>query len=81
MKKTPLWFYVVVVIALLWNMAGLLAVLADLRLSPSDIASLPPKQQAMYAARPIWSVVASVVAVVGGTLGCMGLLMRRKWST
>ena len=80
MKKPPLWFTVVVAVALLWNILGLLAVLADLRLSPADIAALPAQQQALYEARPPWSVAASIVAVVGGTLGCLVLLLRRRAS-
>ncbi len=80
MNKPPLWFTVLAVLALLWNLAGLFAVVADLRLSAPDIAALPLDQQALYSARPGWSVVASVVAVVGGTLGCIGLLLRRRWA-
>lgn len=78
MNKPPTWFYVVVVIALLWNAAGLLAVVADMRLSATDIAALPADQQALYAARPGWSVVGSLLAVVGGTLGCLLLLLRKR---
>jgi hypothetical protein len=78
--KPPLWFTLLAGLALLWNLAGLLAVVADLRLSAADIAALPAEQQAMYAARPLWSVVASVVAVAAGTLGCLALLLRRRWS-
>ena len=80
MNKPPPWFTVLAVLALLWNLAGLFAVVADLRLSAADIAALPLDQQALYRARPGWSVVASVVAVVGGTLGCIGLLLRRRWA-
>lgn len=80
MTKVPLWFTVLVSVALLWNVAGLLAVLSDLRLSPTDIAALPPQQQALYAARPFWSVLASLLAVIGGTLGCLALLIRKKWA-
>ncbi len=80
MSKPPLWFTVVAVIALLWNLLGLFAVIADLRLSPSDIAKLPAEQQALYAARPMWSVVGSVFAVACGTLGCLGLLLRGRWA-
>lgn len=80
MNKPPIWFTVISVVALLWNLAGLFAVAADMRLSEAEIAALPQQQQALYAARPVWSVVASVVAVVGGTLGCVGLLFRKQWA-
>lgn len=78
MNKAPVWFFVVAAVALLWNAAGLWAVVADLRLTAADIAALPPDQQALYAARPGWSVVGSVVAVVAGTFGCLLLLLRRR---
>lgn len=81
MNKPPFWFYAVAAVALLWNIAGLLAVVADLRLSASDLAALSPEQQAMHAARPLWSVVGSLVAVAAGTLGCLLLLMRKRWAT
>lgn len=76
--KPPIWFVVVAVAALLWNTAGLVAVVADLRLSAADIAALAPDQQALYAARPGWSVIGSVVATVAGTLGCLLLLLRKR---
>ena len=48
------------------------------RFTPADIAALPAQQQALYKARPLWSVGASIVAVVGGTLGCLALLLRKR---
>lgn len=69
-----------VVIALLWNLLGLLAIGAELSLSPADIAALPEEQQRLYAARPGWSVIGSVIAVADGTIGCIALLVRSKWS-
>lgn len=80
MNKPPIWFTVLAVVALFWNLAGLFAVVADMRLSPADIAALPQQQQALYAARPVWSIVASVAAVVGGTLGCVGLVLHKQWA-
>jgi hypothetical protein len=80
MNAPPKWFKPVAVVALLWNLLGCFAIATDLSLSASDIAALPPAQQGLYAARPGWAVVASVVAVVAGALGCIGLLLRKKWS-
>lgn len=81
MSKPPLWFTVLAALALLWNVVGLAAVFADFQLSAADIAALPAEQQAAYAARPTWSIVASVVAVVCGTLGCVALLLRKRWAS
>ena len=66
--NTPKWFKVVAVIALLWNLLGCLAFAMDLRMTPEDVAALPEAQQALYAARPGWAVVATAVAVIGGSV-------------
>ena len=76
--NTPTWFKVVAVLALLWNLLGCFAFFSDLRLSPEDLAKLPEAQQALYAARPGWAVAATAVAVFGGALGSIGLLLRKK---
>lgn len=80
MNRSPVWFKVVAVAALLWNLLGCLAFFSDLRLSAEDLARLPASQQALYAARPAWAVAATGLAVLGGVLGCIGLLLRRKWA-
>lgn len=80
MNRPPVWFTAVVAVALAWNIIGLLAVVSDLRLSATDVAALPAEQQALRQARPLWSVAASIVAVVGGTLGCLALLLRKRES-
>lgn len=80
-SKVPVWFTVVAVLALLWNLVGCLAVAADLVVvATGTVAQLPADQQALYAARPGWAVVGSVVAVLAGLLGCLGLLLRRRWA-
>lgn len=78
--KAPTWFKVVAVVALLWNLLGCFAFFSDLRLSPEDLAKLPEAQQALYAARPGWAVAATAVAVFGGVLGSIGLLLGKRWA-
>ena len=80
MTQAPKWFRVAAIIALLWNILGCLAFVADLQLKPEDIAKLPEAQQALYASRPAWSIAATAIAVFGGTLGCIGLILKRKWA-
>lgn len=80
MQPAPSWFKPVAILALLWNLAGCLAYLSDVMLSPADIAAMTPDQQAMYAMRPAWSVAATALAVWGGALGCVGLIMRKRWA-
>ena len=78
--NTPTWFKVLAILALLWNLLGCLAFFSDLRLSPEDLAKLPETQQALYAARPGWAVAATALAVFGGALGSIGLLLRKRWA-
>ncbi len=66
--------------ALLWNLLGCAAFYADLRLTPEDVAKLGAAQQAMHASRPAWSVAATGIAVIAGALGCVGLILRKRWS-
>ena len=80
MNAVPKWFRAVAVAALIWNLLGCAAYLADVRLTPADIAKLTAAQQAMYAARPVWAVGATAIAVWFGALGCVGLIVRKRWS-
>jgi len=76
----PKWFMPVAVVALLWNLMGCAAYLMDVMLTPEAVAAMPPDQQALYAARPVWAVAAYAFAVWGGALGCVGLLVRKRWA-
>jgi hypothetical protein len=78
--SSPKWFKAVAVLALLWNLLGCFAFASDLRIEPEDVAKLPDAQPALYEARPFWAVAATAVAVIGGALGCMGLLLGKKWA-
>jgi hypothetical protein len=81
MNVTPKWFLPVAIVALLWNLLGCVAYLSDVTLKPEDIAKMSAAQQALYAARPVWAVAATAIAVWGGAAGCIGLIMRRRWAT
>lgn len=80
MNTPPRWFFVVAVVALVWNLLGCLAFAMDLSLSPADVARMSEAQRTLYEARPAWAVASTAIAVLGGALGCVGLLLRRKWA-
>lgn len=80
MVKAPAWFMPVAIVALLWNLLGCFAFASDLMLTPADVAKMSAEQQALYAARPAWAVAATAVAVIGGALGCIGLILRKRWA-
>ncbi len=81
MEQPPKWYRPVAIVALLWNLIGCAAYLADVMLTPEDIAKMTAAQQALYAARPAWSVAATAIAVWGGAAGCLGLILRKRWAT
>ncbi len=78
--KSPTWLKVLASLALVWNLLGCMAFFADLGISQDELAKLPEAQQALYAARPMWAVLATAVAVFGGVLGSIGILLSRKWA-
>jgi len=68
-------------VALLWNLLGCAAYLADVTISPERLSKMTAAQQALYAARPSWAVAATATAVWFGAAGCLGLVLRRRWAT
>jgi hypothetical protein len=80
MNALPKWYYPVTVAALLWNLLGCAAYLSDVMLTAADVAKMSADQQALYASRPAWAVAATAVAVWAGALGCLGLILRKRWA-
>ncbi|AEP28400.1 hypothetical protein [Brumicola nitratireducens] len=81
MNKAPVWFNIVAVVALLWNLLGAVAVIMNFMLTPEAIAALPAEQQQMYTDTPIWSSYASLLAVFTGALGCVALLIKKAFAS
>jgi hypothetical protein len=80
MSARPKWYLPVSILALLWNLMGCAAYLSDVMLTADDIAAMDATQQALYNSRPAWAVAATAVAVWGGAAGCLGLILRKRWS-
>lgn len=80
MSARPKWYLPVSILALLWNLMGCAAYLSDVMLSPADIAAMDAANQTLYNSRPAWAVAATAVAVWGGAAGCLGLILRKRWS-
>lgn len=80
LKKPPTWFWVVSIAALLWNLMGVMAYLADAFMTAEALAQLSQEQQNLYEARPAWVTAAFAIAVWGGLLGSIALLLRKAWA-
>ncbi len=77
--KPPVWFWIVSVLALIWNGMGVMAYLARAYATDEMIAALPEEQQAEFLVEhPTWYTAAFAIAVFAGALGCIALLLRKK---
>ncbi|MFK7766376.1 MAG: hypothetical protein AB8B55_04085 [Mariniblastus sp.] len=76
----PKWFLAVAVIAVLWNVLGLMAFVAQMMMTDAQMAELPTDQRTLFENMPMWVKVTFAVAVFAGTIGSVGLVMRQKWA-
>ncbi len=79
--KPPLWFWVVSTAMLLWNGAGAMAYVADATITADALNALPEAERALRLSRSAWATAAFAVAVFGGAVGCLLLLVRSRWAS
>lgn len=79
-SSRPASYWIVAVLALLWNLLGVAMFCIQIAATPEQVAAMPPEQQQILQATPSWLQVAYAVAVFGGVLGAIGLLMKRRWA-
>lgn len=71
-------FWVLGLFMLLWNLMGCINFL--IQMNPEMISSYRDTEQAIIQGRPIWATISFAVAVFGGALACVVLLLRRALS-
>ena len=76
--KPPVWFWVVTVLALIWNLMGVSAYLTQAFTTPEALEALPEMERNLIKGTPAWVTAAFAVAVWGGSLGCLLLLLRKS---
>lgn len=77
-KKPPMWFWIVSVLALIWNGLGVMNYLGQV-MAPDDLFSQMEKaMRDLIENRPTWATAAFATAVWAGALGSLLLLLRRK---
>lgn len=79
-KPTTL-FWIIGVLALLWNIMGVAAYLGQAYMTDEVLTSLSDAEQVYYNNLPAWVTGAFAIAVFGGALGSIGLLLKKKWAT
>lgn len=73
-------FIVIGVVALLWNALGIFTYLMQVLMSQEALERLPADEAALYMNIPAWATSAYAIAVFGGTLACIALLLRKAWA-
>lgn len=76
--KAPSWFTVVAAVMLLWNLLGVMAYIMQVTMTPEVLAALPAAERQLYETTPVWATAAYAIAVNGGVLGCLFLLLKRN---
>ena len=69
----PSWLRIVAALGLLWNLYGVYNYLMT-------VGAVGGADAAAVSAMPAWVTGAFAVAVFAGALGCLGLLMLKRWS-
>lgn len=73
-------FWIISVLALLWNLLGVMAYIMRVTMTPEALAALPEAERELYVNTPAWVNGVFAISVFAGTLGAIALLMRRTWA-
>lgn len=79
-KNPPKWLKTVAVLAILWNAMGILNFIMQISATPETLALLPADERALYENTPTWSFISFALGVFGGTIGSVGLVLRKQWA-
>ena len=76
-SQAPITFWIIAIIALLWNLMGVGAYLSDMFITAEEIAQLEPSLQELYLNRSMFQKVVYGLGVGGGLLGCILLVLKK----
>ncbi|MFT5863312.1 MAG: hypothetical protein ACI828_001969 [Flavobacteriales bacterium] len=77
-NKPNTWFWVIAVIALLWNLVGLFNFLAATFMKDALAETSTPEELELMNALPSWYFIFFGIATIVGFLACITMLMRKK---
>jgi len=77
-KQPTTTFWIISVIALLWNLAGVYAYLSQAYMSTEVIATLSEPEQMYYNNVSAWAMASFATSVFTGAFGSLTLLFRKK---
>ena len=78
--KTPRHLWIVGIVALLWNLMGAMDYVMTKTKNEAYMGQFSPEQLEFFYSFPTWLVAFWAIAVWGGVLGVILLLMRKKLS-
>ena len=73
-------FWIISSVALVWNLIGVMTYLKSVTMSPEALAALSEAERTLHTDVPAWVTSAYAIAVFGGTLACVALLLRKAWA-
>ena len=71
-------FWIISILALIWNIFGVFAYLGQTFMSQKILLSLPKPEQYYFSNTPAWVTAAFATAVFGGVFGSIGLLVKKR---
>jgi hypothetical protein len=69
-------FWVIGAVMLIWNVMGCINFF--MQMNPDMLAAYRESERVIIEGRPMWATVAFAIAVFGGALGCLLLLLRKS---
>ena len=76
----PKAYWWVAILALVWNLLGLAMFVMQVTMDEARLATLPEVDRQIFLATPAWLNAMFGIGVIGGVLGALGLLLRRRWA-
>lgn len=76
MQKPHLSFWIVAIAGLIWNMMGSMNYI--MQTNPETVAQMLDVYQMIINGRPSWATAGFAIAVFGGSVGCILLLLRKN---
>ena len=77
-NKPKLSFWIIGIVAFVWNCFGVLAYLSSVYMTDEVRALLPENQQTYIANTPTWVTAIFAIAVFSGVIGSLLLLLKKK---
>lgn len=80
-KKPGIAFLIIGIVALVWNIMGVMAYLDQAYMTEEELLAKSVAEQALYTNIPAWVTGAFAIAVFGGAMASILLLLRKKLAT